>query len=210
MGFEKMTSHKDIKKLLCKNIKLLSKKYKFALKSGGAGAREWLRDNYYLLSREGENALSELDNFKHLTVNNKEIPVFSFCMEAAKSGKYFYNALKETLVAVSLSTVDLEAIPVLMKACFVIHAATSFDADEQGSGVGNAVMGMRAMPSADFDGLIEEFCIVDKIFRSDPTGTYPILDDATKSDYRHILSKIAPFSNSLFELIVMRGKAARP
>ena len=63
-----MTSVKDIKKLLCKNIKLLSIKYKSALKNGGAGANEWLRDNYYLLSREGENAFCELDKFKHLTV----------------------------------------------------------------------------------------------------------------------------------------------
>ena len=50
--------------------------------------------------------------------------------------------------------------------------------------MGAAVNGLRALASVDFAALTEGFCGVEAVFRTDPAGVYPKMDEASRSRYR--------------------------
>ena len=65
--------------------------------------------------------------------------------------------------------------------------------------VRNSVETLRFLSSTDWRDFVEELSSVENILRKDLTGTYPLMDFATRDRYRHVVEEIAktsPFSEA--------------
>jgi cellobiose phosphorylase len=63
-------------------------------------------------------------------------------------------------------------------------------ASNQGS-MGYAVTSLRIVSSMRWDDLFEELSILDRILQQDPAGIYPLMDFASRDDYRHMVERLS-------------------
>lgn len=164
--------------------------------SGETGFREWLDDNYHLLSREGEQALSDLRFAGRLPCAGRQ-PLLCLLLRrlikenGPAGGGLPDEAGMDALIAEAgkirpLTVFELELLPLCLRAALVLTAAdacreTGAEAERL---IAAAVNGLRAAADLDFDGLTERHSIVERILRKDPAGIYTRMDDRTRADYR--------------------------
>ncbi len=164
-----------------------------APKESGAepGFREWLDDNYHLLSREGEQVAADL-RFAGQQPCDGGWPATCLLLRKLVKEKGTPDEQGiETLVEEAerlrpLTVFELEQFPLCLKAALILTAADA--CREQGAEgvrlIAAAVNGLRSAADMDFTGLTERHSIVERILRDDPAGIYPRMDDATRADYR--------------------------
>ena len=159
--------------------------------SGETGFREWLDDNYHLLSREGEQLLSDLRFAGRVPLAGRQ-PMLCLLLRRLvnEAGAPDEEGL-DTLIAEAgkirpLTVFELEQLPLCLRAALVLTAAdacreTGAEAERL---IAAAVNGLRAAADLDFDGLTERHSIVERLLRKDPAGVYPKMDDRSRADYR--------------------------
>jgi cyclic beta-1,2-glucan synthetase len=57
--------------------------------------------------------------------------------------------------------------------------------------VGNSIGSLRFLGATDWKDFVETMSVVEQTLRSDPAGVYPLLDFATRDEYRHAVEQIA-------------------
>ncbi len=180
-----------------KNLSDLRPAYKKALASNEIGLFEWLRDNYYLIEREGRSALRSVKYCPALPFYGSSLPhIFGICLRAAQSGdddleqalRYEIETSEHTV-----STRELQSLPFMLKAALVDVACSSVKVSDGQSVslLGSAVTGIRSLPSIDFEQIIEDFSEIEKIFDGDPAGVYSHMDENTRAIYRSRCIEIA-------------------
>ena len=179
---------KNLIQKLGQSLKELRRLYARAVQEDGRGAFEWIRDNYYLLKRDGENTLRELKKSRF----PKRARIAILCREAAMSGEKFEDSLRDQLAALStpLSTCELEYAGLVMKAAF-INLCAEGGREESAAKTGAAVRGLRELPAFDGEGLIEAFSPMEKLLREDPAGVYCRMTDESRAFYRRRLRKLS-------------------
>ncbi len=161
--------------------------------AGGRDARfrEWLDDNYHLLSREGEQAAADL-RFAEQQPCDDGWPATCLLLRRLVREKGVPDEEGiEMLVAEAerlrpLTVFELEQLPLCLKAALILTAADA--CREKGAEatrlIAAAVTGLRRAAELDFTGLTERHSIVERILQGDPAGVYPKMDEATRADYR--------------------------
>ncbi|MDR0883344.1 MAG: DUF3131 domain-containing protein [Oscillospiraceae bacterium] len=155
---------------------------------------EWLLDNYYLLRREGAAAVRDLRGLEGLPTNADETPRLStfFAQYCRSEQAADTDALSGALATMELTASEADAlrlfytVALLLSAC---RAATTTPADEKA--LGYAVKSLRALDEIDFEALAQSCCAVDALFRGDPAGVYPQMDEGTRALYRRQVAREA-------------------
>ena len=159
--------------------------------SGETGFREWLDDNYHLLSREGEQLLSDLRFAGRIPLAGRQPMLCLLLRRLVKETGVPDEDGLDALIAEAgkirpLTVFELEQLPLCLRAALVLTAAdacreTGAEAERL---IAAAVNGLRAAADLDFDGLTERHSIVERLLRKDPAGVYPKMDDRSRADYR--------------------------
>ena len=234
-----------LRRQIWKDRRLLREAYSRTA-DGAGGAREWLRDNFYLLDREAQAAGKALGrapafpaadilvspigaegkgrkpaagalDLRHRAEEEPAVPAVAFpalapsdvrlrayrlCEAAARSAVGPEEALTRILETFkerresSLYVAEADALPDFMRAAYLHMAAEAVRqmdtaGKEAAFRMGAAVNGLRALASVDFAALTEGFCGVEAVFRTDPAGVYPKMDEASRSRYRTLCARLA-------------------
>ncbi len=75
----------------------------------------------------------------------------------------------------------------------LVHQENQKQAIDQVS-VRNSIGTLRFLSATDWREFVETLSLVEGILRQDPTGAYPLMDFATRDQYRHVVEVIAKFS----------------
>ncbi|MDR2687078.1 MAG: DUF3131 domain-containing protein [Oscillospiraceae bacterium] len=188
-----MRSVKHYRAKLARGLRNLRRQYKSLLKSkGGNGAayREWLRDNHYLIEREGRAALRELRRAG--PGRDALSPVLSICRGlCTRDGLPDSEALAEALLRARCKSAGVALAPLALRLALVENAVSSIRAKDpalQVKLISGAVTGLRAMPDMDFAGVLERVSPLERRLRRDPAGVYPRMEESSRAVYRHLLA----------------------
>lgn len=72
----------------------------------------------------------------------------------------------------------------------LIQAESQQQAASQVS-ISNSIVSLRLLGTINWQDFVESTSRVEQILRDDPSGTYPLMDFATRDSYRHVIEKIA-------------------
>lgn len=164
-------------------------------------AFEWLYDNYYILEREGRQAIKEL---------------WKCCPLPSSNGKNLVRLHAEELCASAAGAIDAEAIEFYIKAAQEVHGFESSELsamgimlkvalidgaaracsddmaeDEKLSLMSDAVKTLNFLNTFDFSQIVERQSILEKLLSRDPAGIYSKMDERTRALYRSRISKLA-------------------
>lgn len=178
---------------LKKELKDLRRYYRVSIREG-MGASEWLRDNFYLLEREGKSALHDLQTCH--PVPGGDLPrIYLICEKAAAYGCKVGSALSEVLEKEGgdLTIEEIEKMGAMLRAAFlhIAAGAAGKPGDEATARMGTAVSGIRELPAIDLQEYIDHFCRVESIFAKDPAGVYTNMDESSRAMYRKLCAKMA-------------------
>ena len=183
-----------LRRRLAKGLANLRPLYKAAIVNESADVSEWLRDNYYLLEREGRSALKSLKFSPALPHNDKNIPeIFLLCKKAV--GEDIEAAIRHEIESSNrpITTQELQSLPFMLKASLVDTACICAKNRDEYSAemIGLAITGLRNLPSMDFEQIIEDYSQIEKIFSRDPSGAYTRMDEKTRAIYRSKCTELA-------------------
>lgn len=181
--------HRLIKRL--SNIRPL---YKAAIINDGTDISEWLRDNYYLLEREGRSAIRSLKFSPPLPHNDKNIPdIFDICKRSISED--IESSIRHEIENAdrTITTQELQSLPFMLKAALVDTACICAENKNEYSVeiMGLAITGLRSLPSIDFEQIIEDYSQIEKIFARDPAGAYTGMNEKTRAIYRNKCAELA-------------------
>ena len=155
--------------------------------------QEWLRDNYYLLAREGAAALREM---KHGTDPRAMAKTLRICRGmCAGAALPDMDVLAKALQKARCNSAECALAPLALRLVFAEAAVRSACENEQSANraalISGAVTSFRALQDVDFDSLLEQISPLEKILRRDPAGIYPRMDETSRAAYRYFISKQA-------------------
>ena len=197
------------RRAMAKGLRVLRRQYRLSLTACGGARRnrgkaaqaspqrelyhEWLRDNYYLLAREGAAALREMKRGTDLRALAKPLCVCrEVCAGAAAPDA---EALARALQRARCKSAESALLPLALRLAFVEAAVEStgegMDPARRAALLSGAVTSLRALQDVDFDSLLEQISPLEKILRQDPAGVYPRMDEASRGLYRHLIQKQA-------------------
>ena len=182
---------------LARGLRMLRRQYQGSLKNrGGNGAvyQEWLRDNHYLIEREGRCALGDLRRAK--AKSSEFFRVLELCREfiCAQSNLLDGEALAQALLRARCNSAQTALAPLALRLALTEMAVNSIREQEPSAGVkllSGAVTGLRAMPDMDFAALLERVSPLERCLRRDPVGVYPRMEESSRAVYRHLLARRA-------------------
>ena len=183
---------KQTERLIKSSLAALRRAYREAVARPEGGAIEWLRDNYYLLEREANSALSAIGRCGRLPCGDKTPRIYALCRRIAEEGTPS-DLLNSALAALPepLCTAELEILPAMLRAAYIHMASVAAAKKADAEAMGRAVSGLRDLPSVDFDDIIEKHSRVEAILALDPAQCYAEMDDRTRSCYRRAVGKMA-------------------
>jgi len=175
---------------------MLRRQYQGSLKPkgrGGAVYQEWLRDNHYLIEREGKAALREL---RHAKVRPAAFfAVLRICRDLCAGGDTpDGEALAQALLRAKSKSAGVALAPLALRLALIegaILSARINDPAEQVKLLSGAVTGLRAMPDMDFAAVLEQVSPLERCLRRDPAGVYPRMEEGSRAVYRHLLAERA-------------------
>ncbi|MDR1891912.1 MAG: hypothetical protein LBQ48_02710, partial [Oscillospiraceae bacterium] len=188
---------KQLRAQLRRELAALRRAYKIAVISGEPGLPEWLRDNYYLLEREGRSAAKELALSLSLPVTAAGLPkIYIACLKIARIGG---DETEQNIRAVlsrypePFFTRELESIVIMLRVSYIHLAADAVlkNRPESVGAIGSAVSGIRTLSAVDLEEIIEEFSLTEQILSRDPAGIYAKMDEATRSMYRRECARLS-------------------
>jgi len=194
---------------MAKGLRALRRQYRLSLTTCGGARRlwrnkrklvktnpqrelyqEWLRDNYYLLAREGAAALREMKRGTDLRALFKMLRA---CREICRAG--IPNDLAAALQKVRCKSAESALVPLALRLALVETAVRSADEKEAFASrvalISGAVTSFRALQDIDFGSLLEQISPLEQILRQDPAGVYPNMDEFTRALYRNLISRQA-------------------
>jgi len=186
-----MRSVKQYRAKLARGLRTLRGQYQSSLKNkgkGGAAYREWLRDNHYLIEREGKAALRDLRRANPR--REAFFPVLSICRELAKDGLPESESLAGALLRARCKSAGVALVPLALRLALVesaVHSVREHDPAAQVKLLSSAITGLRAMPDMDFAALLEQVSPLERSLRRDPAGAYPRMEEGSRAVYRHLL-----------------------
>ncbi|MCL2495168.1 MAG: hypothetical protein FWE98_05875 [Oscillospiraceae bacterium] len=153
-----------------------------------AAYREWLRDNHYLIEREGRAVLRELRR-----ANPKPgdfTPVLAIC-RALCAGDALPDgaALAAAMLRARCKSAGVALVPLALRLALIENAIASAREKEDPTRVkriSTAVTGLRAIPDIDFAAVLEQASPLERCLRRDPV--YPRMEEGSRAVYRHLLS----------------------
>ena len=170
-------------------MRTLRRSYRRAVQCGKTAADEWLGDNYHLLLREGEGALSALRHADRQPCADGEPVTYRLFRRMLKEqGLPGAEEIRRLLDMADeerpLTVFELAQLPLCLKAALVMLAADACGAEpEQGERwISAAVTGLRQMAELDFVAMAEEHSVVEKLLTGDPAGLYTRMDEDTRAD----------------------------
>ena len=199
-------SHRSIRRYRAgalRGLRMLRRQYKSSLRNkgrGGAVYQEWLRDNHYLIERDGKAALRDL---RRADITSEAFfPVLGICQDLCAQRGILdggtETALQETLAAALLRakcrSAGVAALPLALRLALMEQAITSVRVDEPAQRIKllrGAVTGLRAMPDMDFAAILEQASPLERCLRRDPAGIYPRMEESSRAVYRHLLASSA-------------------
>ncbi len=184
------------------DLKEVRKTYRKAilgdLKGNGA-SREWLCDNYYLIEREGRDALKGMRSLEELPCDAQGYPIVykiaesvskEYPVVSAKECKLFLSGVKE---GYEFSNAELYAFRVMLVAASVANIARECKSMQSGKmseerKLSAGITTLRGIESIDFEETFAALSESEKILEKDPSGSYVNMSEETKAYYRHCLS----------------------
>jgi cyclic beta-1,2-glucan synthetase len=155
--------------------------------------QEWLRDNYYLLEREGRAVLRELR--KTRAPWRALARMAGLCRELCPQGRVpEEQALCQALLGARCSSQEVALLPLALRLTLVRAAADSVRApspEEKVALIRGAVTSLRALPDLDFAALTEQASPLERCLRRDPAGVFPQMEEGSRAVYRHLLQRLA-------------------
>lgn len=192
-----------------RDLKSLHRAYKNAVDIRQGGTSEWLRDNFYLIEREGRAAKSELKHMDPIPHKGDLPEAYELCRAVAGCSD-LEGALRSAIEEYRrpLGIRELFALPLLLKAAFVhmaCEAAVSAGEEQQTRKIGRAVSGLRELLNIDFDDIIAGYSEAEKILSQDPAEIYPQMDEETKGLYLADCARLAEKQGCSEEEIARRA-----
>ncbi len=165
---------------------------------------EWLLDNFYMVQREYISSYKELRSAKHLRRSSDGPLIFSLCRSLLSSGqgqiteercRLFLNGFQSVNV---LSRSELCLFPAALKAV-IISAIAKLCRDMQygtpelspAKTMEKLFTSLRLFSVVDMEALINSCDVTNGILSSDPSGTYPDMDQGTKLSYLKAVEKLS-------------------
>ncbi len=157
---------------------------------------EWLSDNYYILERECKSVIKTLKHSGKLPEKKGLPELYNMSRKICLEGILPPTSELENAVAdASLSVAESELLPVMLRCALIYYAAlecAKISAGKRDAGSPstciNAIKSLRRIQDIDFETINEKTGEVEKILTLDPSGEYPLMDDATRSAYRHAVA----------------------
>ena len=154
--------------------------------------REWLRDNYYLLSREGAATLRELRQVR--TEFRTLSKMLAVCREICPEGRLpAAEELTRKLQKARCNSIESALVPLALRLMLIETAACavqdSLALPQRVALISGAVMSFRALQEIDFACLLEQLSPLEKLLRRDPAGVYPKMDEASRRVYRYLIAR---------------------
>ena len=175
---------------------------------------EWLKDNYYIISREIKEVRKSLSYVKSLpavrTPSGRQLRILSCLGElvegrgAAITAEDIRRYLHDVQERRELDNTELTLLRTMLSACCVriirrlcgdidayIRTGDARSHELNGELFGFSVRLLRFNESYDFEDIYTDVSGVEKILVRDPAGAYSKLDKPTKAHYRRRLSELA-------------------
>ena len=173
---------------VARGLRTLRRRYKKSLGRDGV-YQEWLRDNHYLVEREGKAALRELRRAKMRPA--EFFGTLRVCREVcAGENVPDGEALTQALARARCKSAGVAAAPLALRLALIegaVHSVREKEPAAQVKLLSGAVTGLRAMPDMDFAALLEQVSPLERCLRRDPAGVYPRMDEGSRAVYRHLL-----------------------
>jgi len=101
---------------------------------------------------------------------------------------------KGSTIALALNWMEQQLSRLGLESNQLVHQDNQNQARDQVS-ISNSIKTLRLLGATDWRNFVETLSDVEKILRSDPTGIYPLMDFATRDQYRHAIESISKKSN---------------
>ncbi|MCL2299220.1 MAG: DUF3131 domain-containing protein, partial [Firmicutes bacterium] len=176
-----------------RGLRMLRRQYRGALGKGGAVYQEWLRDNHYLLEREGKAALRELRRLKARPADFFQ--ALRICRDLCSGGNMpDGETLAQALLRDKCTSAGAAVVPLALRLALMEGAVRSIREKDPALRLkllSGAVTGLRALPDMDFAALLEQVSPLERRLRRDPAGVYPRMEESSRAMYRYLLAKRA-------------------
>lgn len=161
--------------------------------AGHTGAARWLRENRYLVVREGQAARDLLPRSPRLRSHAETL--CRACSALALDGLreeellVFFEGVQEEA---QLPLRELRLLPGLLRlACIERIAAVSLDGEGAEREMRGAIETLRMLSRCSFTRLFLRLSGVDRVFAEDPTGEYLRMDEASRIYYIECTERMA-------------------
>ncbi|MCL2105581.1 MAG: hypothetical protein FWH26_00715 [Oscillospiraceae bacterium] len=163
--------------------------------TGTAGIyREWLRDNYYMLEREGHAVLRELRQQSRRQGPEGRAAfarMRAFCRAVCQRGMLpGQEVLLRELRRANPTAAEAEWFHLALRYALVEYAAESgrqWEEEWRAALISGAVRSFRALPDLDLSALLEEVNPLERQLRKDPAGIYPRMEEGSRAVLRSLL-----------------------
>jgi len=222
VSFGRIKNGRGYQRALKSGLRALRRQYRLSLRERQKNAapqadealyREWLRDNYYLLSREGAAALRELRQTRAASRTLAKLLVV--CREICPDGRVpDAEELAQKLQKARCNSAESALVPLALRLILIEAAARSvqenLEPKQRVALISGAVTSFRALQELDFGCLLEQLSPLEKLLRRDPAGVYPKMDEASRGVYRHLIARQARRSRCSDEALAqaLREKTA--
>ena len=213
------TSPRTLRTLLARSMRRLYVLSGQAVSPAAGSAMEWLRDNWYLVRREGLSASAAFRNCGRLS-GSAGRPTVYLAAEAllrADSGTVTEEHITVFLDAFQsqrpLCRRELELFVPALKAAAIAALARGCESDMDGAYAGRLVTALRFLGSHDLSRCIDRLDLLERTLRRDPAGIYPHMTDLSRESYRRQAARLARKQNlpeHIFARRLLRRAAAAP
>lgn len=168
------------------------------------GAVRWLLDNNYIVLREGAAAAQALARGSDLRYTDQGPVLLTLCRSLVCSGggeltderiSLFLTGFQRSFI---LSRCELALLPNGLRAALIMRLAACCDAmcrdtvsPETEGETARIFSSLRYLSSCDMTEIIERADFIDRCYRDDPAGIYPLMDEASREYYRRKTSQLA-------------------
>jgi len=189
---------------VARRLRALRRRYRNSLGRDGI-YQEWLRDNHYLIEREGRAALRDLrragakpaDFFQALRICRELCAQKDIPGGEALAGALLRERCKSAGVAIASLALRLALIEMAVSSIRGTTPSLRRYPSKEGNDAASvtllsgAVTGLRAMPDMDFAAILEQVSPLERCLRQDPAGVYPRMEEGSRAVYRYLLAKRA-------------------
>ena len=168
------------------------------------GALRWLLDNHYLAAREGADALDALLRCKELRVSGHEALLLYLSRHLLQSSAWQLQEERMALFlrgfqrAIILRPGELGLLPFALRWAIIEQltlrcrrAAQEQDWSSCEGFFAAAFSSLRLLATTDLSPLLEQADFVERCYRQDPAGIYPLMDQDSRAYYRSLTTQLA-------------------